>query len=396
MTVRPSGPRPIQLQLHAGFIADRLRQARETAGSSMDTVALKVGRSKQAISRYEAGLDQPGAEVVLAFAQLFEQPVAFFYDPLPGASPHLTFYRKLKRVSEKEKRRAAGWRDWLEDVASLVTGYVDLPEYDVPEDLFVPFDANDVDLAVVDEAASRLREHWRLGRKPIGNLVRLLERHGVVVSRFDLGVDDIDAYSFTARDEADTPVIALNAYKSNAFRSRFDTAHELAHHLFHRNVTAAQLEDEQIYDRLERQAHRFAAAFLLPDDAFLQDVHSSNLDLMLPLKEKWGVSLGAMTYRLYDLEVISTEEFRRVRANLARRKWNKLEPLDMTTPPEQPVLLQQALDALVNDAGFTKQDILKDVKRGAGVVERIAGLPGYFSEPEDLEIKPSLLKFNAR
>src|SRR6476646_6900902 len=72
----------------------------------------------------------------------------------------------------------------------------------------------------------------------------------------------VDAFSvrFTRR-----PLILLTDDKSNYVRSRFDAAHELGHLVMH---AKADPNDRSI----ERQAHDFAASFLLPAEVALGEL----------------------------------------------------------------------------------------------------------------------------
>ncbi len=381
------------LRLSPKFIGERLRQAREAYGFTAEVLGLKVGRSKQQISRYESEDDVPSHEVLVHLAEHLQQPLSYFFRPISSEEKSaVMFYRKLKKVTAPELRRVNIWRRWLEEVVHLIAEYLNVPGFDLPPGLIVPFHTKDVDLAVIDHLALQLREHWGLGQRPIGNVIRTMERHGVLLARFDVGADDMDGYSLMSQRNEKFPLVVLNSFKLNAFRSRFDAAHELGHLLMHAQVTQEDLSDPRVYERVERQAHRFASAFLLPEDAFLDDTYSYGLDVLVTLKEKWGVSLAAMAYRLLDLGIITADDHSRLRANLARRKWNKIEPFDLTTDPEQPALIAQCIEALVRDAGFTKQDVLNDLTMSPKVVERLTGLPdGYFGEAEELEsvkVKP--------
>jgi Zn-dependent peptidase ImmA (M78 family) len=67
--------------------------------------------------------------------------------------------------------------------------------------------------------------------KPIGNLIGLLETHGVRVFSLSENTAAVDAFSFW-RDQK--PYISLNNFKT-AERSIFDAAHELGHLVMHRH-----------------------------------------------------------------------------------------------------------------------------------------------------------------
>jgi Zn-dependent peptidase ImmA (M78 family)/transcriptional regulator with XRE-family HTH domain len=387
MTSAPQGPKNIFLGSAPAFQGERLKQAREAQGLTMTTLAERIGKSKQTISRYESDTDKPPLEVVQMLARTLDQPLQFFYQPLRNDELYrVTFFRRLKRITGPELRRAAAWQRFLEDLVLFLEDYISFTPLNLPSEFLTPTHAEDVDLNVIEEVASRLRRHWRLGHGPIDNLAQVVEFNGFLVTRFDIGADDIDGYSFTA--SSGRRVVALSDYKTNYFRSRFDLAHEVAHHIFHSEATQQDLDNVQTYERMEKQAHRFAGAFLLPTNSLLQDASSIDLDSLLLLKQKWGVSIGAIIYRLSDLGVIDHDTFVRLRKTLVRRKWNRREPLDFSTDPEMPIAIRQAIQALMTDANFTKQDILSDTVRAPEAIRRVAALPlDFFKNPDEVKIE---------
>lgn len=111
-------------------------------------------------------------------------------------------------------------------------------------------------------------------------------------------------------------ILINEAVFSNEGRFRFTCAHEIGHFMLHANVAAVfrdgALPNEETTDRLERQADRFAAAFLMPLDILEQELirvcRESGLDaqhclseMMMPTSESfwlWNeVMLPAMMKR---------------------------------------------------------------------------------------------------
>jgi Zn-dependent peptidase ImmA (M78 family) len=103
----------------------------------------------------------------------------------------------------------------------------------------------------IEALAYDVRRRWKIPPGPIGDVVRTLERHGIVTARFHVGLDDVDAFCVAFLDR---PVIALGTDKGLRDRSRFDATHELGHLVMH--------HPDQIGSKvIETQAHQFAAAF---------------------------------------------------------------------------------------------------------------------------------------
>src|SRR6266508_4411495 len=140
--------------------------------------------------------------------------------------------------------------------------------------------------------AGALRASWALPPGPAPNVVELLESHGVAVIRLPLGSVDVDAFSLPLPDH---PVVVLGSDKNDRARSRFDAAHELGHLVMH---------GEQFWGlpQVEKHAHQFAAAFLMPcEDIYTELPERADWPQLFNLKQKWQVSLAALLMRAKTL-----------------------------------------------------------------------------------------------
>ena len=126
---------------------------------------------------------------------------------------------------------------------------------------------------------------------------------------------------------------------------------------------------------LERQAHRFAAAFLLPEKSFAAEFYSATLDAFLALKKKWKVSIGMMIMRAEQLQFIDPITAKRLWVNYSRRGWRTREPLDEEIPCEQPRLFQRSFEMLLQERVLTPEQILLDLPFSLDDIEELAGLP---------------------
>src|SRR4051794_24295279 len=115
-------------------------------------------------------------------------------------------------------------------------------------------------------------QHGGLGDGPIASVIALFETHGVVVTRFELGSDEIDAFSCWIKRR---PYVLLGSDKKSCCRSRFDAVHELAHLLLHRHIGQEDLERKGVRDRIETEANMFAGAFLLPRSSIMREFYST-------------------------------------------------------------------------------------------------------------------------
>jgi Zn-dependent peptidase ImmA (M78 family)/transcriptional regulator with XRE-family HTH domain len=134
-------------------------------------------------------------------------------------------------------------------------------------------------------------------------------------------------------------------------RQRFTVAHEIGHLGLHTGLPAPETAEQTRL--LERQAHRFASAFLAPGDALMDDWESRGgrvtLSTLAELKATWGVAIRALVVRFQQLGVISGDQATSLYKQISKRGWNKAEPVHTTN--EQPVWLTRALERRVGAAG---------------------------------------------
>src|SRR6185437_9053940 len=99
----------------------------------------------------------------------------------------------------------------------------------------------------------------------------------------------------------------------------------------------------------EREADRFASAFLLPRKSFQAEIFTSRLDAFVMLKKRWNVSIQAMVYRCKQLELFDEDQVTNLYKQISARRWRTREPLDdpAVVPLEQPRLLKRALEMVV-------------------------------------------------
>lgn len=175
-------------------------------------------------------------------------------------------------------------------------------------------DAEEIEAFAIDA-----RRKWGLSLGPIGNMINLLERNGIVVIPIDQGCREVDAFSLW---NGKRPCVFLVLEKGSTSRTRMDAAHELAHLAMHVDVAAGAPE-------LERQANRFASAFLMPRDAFFHEApRRLSWDHVWELKTRWKVSGAAIIRRTYDSDLISEATYRRAFAQA--NQWGRTTEPGMT------------------------------------------------------------------
>ena len=74
----------------------------------------------------------------------------------------------------------------------------------------------------------------------------------------------------------------------------------------------------------------FASSFLLPKSSFGKEVQAypTSLQYYEMLKKKWKVSIQAMIYRSYQLNIISNNQFQYLMRQVSKKGWRQKEPGD--------------------------------------------------------------------
>lgn len=373
------------------FVGSRLREAREARGVSASSLADLIGKSRQAISQYENDHQTPAPDVMELITQRLDFPPQFFLRRVTDEE-ELTavFYRSMSAATKAARVRAERRYLWLRLCVQYLRRVVDFPNINIPQ-YDMPDDPTQIGEHDIEEKATAVRRHLGLQDGPISDLALLLENNGVVVVRQKLGADKLDAFSeWNARDHR--PYVVLGTEKASAVRSRFDAAHELGHLILHRNIAPSALANKTNFSLIEKQAHRFAGAFLLPAATFADESWLSSLDAFKSLKAKWHVSIQAMLTRAANLGLVTERRQEHLWRSLSRRGWRTREPFDDEFEPEYPRLLRRSIDLLLDNGMSPAHDLETEFGLRARDIESVLGIPdGYLTGDDSVK----LLRFPA-
>jgi Zn-dependent peptidase ImmA (M78 family)/transcriptional regulator with XRE-family HTH domain len=366
-------------------IPERIKEAREARGYSLDAFADALGVSRQAVAQYEIGQIVPSSDVMSRIIALTSQPPAFFITQPRRVSDSISpFWRSLKRMEDHHRRRISRRLQWVNDISEYISRFIHLPDVNLPP---LEFDPTIEDDDEIEAAAMRVRDLWSLGRGPIHELAAVFEDNGILLVHEPAGCDDMDAVSCW---QGGRPFIIFSSAVLSGPRSKYNLAHELGHLVLHAGVivTARNL------DKIERQANRFAGAFLLPSDAFAKEILGTSINYFKFLKERWGVSIASMIYRCKDLGVFSKAQHAYLMRQMNARGIRAVEPMDDLFPAGHPSILAEAIKMLVNNGVQTKAQIEGAIPINLADVESLCGVPkGYLdTRVVHLSHRPKLIQ----
>jgi Zn-dependent peptidase ImmA (M78 family)/transcriptional regulator with XRE-family HTH domain len=351
------------------FDGTRLRLARQLSNLTLADIGEKTEVSRQYIQKLESdSIMKPADDMLQALAELLGvRPSFFFESKFCRVYEENCHFRKRKTTPKYLQSKAVSHGTIFNIVLNYIDETVKLPIVNFPSHKAI--ESCDIELA-----ANELRLAWGVGiDRPISNLTALLEYYGAIVHPFSGVSDKIDAFSYIYHDpnshseDEFRPVIVRNTAKESRSRYRFDIAHELGHLILHRDTdTEDSLE--------ERQADRFASAFLLPKEAFCREMNGMrqriNWRRLCEMKVRWGVSLQALIRRAFDLGIISATQYRSANIYISKKGWRTNEPCERDIKEEIPRTVEGAL-SLMNDHNISMGKIAQDLSLSEGLLTTI-------------------------
>lgn len=342
------------------FKPGRLALARMRRRFSSRILAEKAGISPVTLSRIENGKQEPDEDTIAKLVRVLRYSREFFFlDDIDGIDADAASFRSLTAMSARERDAALASGVIALELADWMKKHFNLPEPDL-------LDLNhETDPA---SAARTLRQHWGIGEKPIGHLIKLLETKGVRVFALAENTRNVDAFSYWRNGE---PFIFLNTLKTPE-RSRFDTAHELGHLVMHKHG-GPQGRDA------EHQANLFASAFLMPEaDIKAHIPYVTGLSELVHAKRRWGVSVSALAYRLHKLGRLTDWQYRSFCIQIAR-DYGDAEPASMSR--ERSAIWQMVLTEMWRE-GVTRHHIADELRIPRDEVDTLLfGLTGDAAPP---------------
>ena len=270
---------------------DRVELVRLRLGLTKIGFAKALGVDRKTLQRFEAGTHDLNPQCIDKLVEISDYPKEFFEkDEFQYPDARAVSFRSLRSLTAMSRNAALAAGALAFELDDLINDRFELPKHSLPR----------LNNHMPADAAQALRAYWGIGERPIGNMINMLESHGVRVFSLSEETRHLDAYSFWRNDR---PYVFLNTIKTPE-HSRFDAAHELGHLIMHQHGGPSHRSAED-------EAYTFASAFLMPPAdlrAHLPVVRG--LKDLLEGKQRWRVSAAALAYTLHKQGVISDWHYR--------------------------------------------------------------------------------------
>jgi len=314
--------------------------ARDLAGLTQGQLAEMVGLSQAEVSKIESGIRVPHVESVNAFARCLKSPVEFFFlpDSMKSFGTACVYHRKRQSTTQAVLKRLLAVVNKRRIQVNRL-----LNSIEIGDNLFPRLDIDEYD-GGPPNVARVLRSAWKLPPGPIQNLTRAIEDAGGIVVKFDFGTNKVDAVSQWVLGSP--PLFFVNL-TTPADRMRFSLAHEIGHIVMHHLPT----------DDMEREADRFAAEFLMPEELIAPQLEDLTLARLAALKPYWKTSMAALLKRAGDVGAISERNKNYLWFRMGQLGYKSREPV--TIPMEAPALLAEMVELHRKDLSYSVADLAR-------------------------------------
>ncbi|GAA0435786.1 XRE family transcriptional regulator [Lentibacillus halophilus] len=338
------------------FIGENLTNLRIMHGYSRKQLSEMLNVTEQAVWQYENYYTSPKIQNVNDLKSIFYVKSKYFYkkdilsryfEPENIPVMNIAYRSNVMNVISKTQSEAKHV-EFLDSFVNYLTTYIKLPTQKIIQlrDDVISYlnTTNDDRHTQINKVAKTARQRLGFRNDSNDNLLFLIEKSGVFVFEKAIG-EEIDAYSLWTNRER--PFIILGNLKRSAVRRNFDIAHELGHLLLHYKLEFTHL-DRKGHKAIEKEANQFAGAFLLPEEAFLEDMQTvartTNPDAYTDLKTKYKTSMQVLGYRAASLDILDAKTHRNFYAALHRKGYLKREPIDEALQIQKPQKVKSIID----------------------------------------------------
>jgi len=350
------------------MVGERIKQRRQVLGLSLQDVADQLSQlgesiTRAGLSKYENNKSKPKAQFLWNLAKVYGVQSDYFFAENTADIEWLAFRKHAALTKKTEEMVKSYASEYLNGLLSLET--VMVPD----RKLGTVKKQKITDIKEAEQIADNLRHQWELNNWPIESVTQLLEEKGFYV--IDQCVDDrkFDGLSGVVNNKN---LLIISRSDIAVDRKRLNLAHELGHHLI-------DIDGE----REESAAYAFASAFLIPSKAIYDELgqNRKNIDIkeLILLKEKFGISIQALTIRCRSLGIISESQTKQMFMYFRSNYYHVNEP-GRCIHREEPL--------------YFKKMILKAVAEGVVSDDKAGKIyPGFESIGEEI-MRTSAWKWN--
>jgi Zn-dependent peptidase ImmA (M78 family)/DNA-binding XRE family transcriptional regulator len=308
---------------------DRVKEVRELRGLTQSDLAEKIGVNQSTIAQIEKGQIAPSEEVFQRIVFQTGFPVSFFKQPSYTDFPlGSLLFRARASITLRERSEALQYARVIFEIAEKMETHMTKIPLRLPR-----LDDDPVSAAINTRSLLGLPVNT-----PIINLISILEKNGILVISLPKELKNRDAFSVWAGSGSFRPIIVICNKGVSGDRLRFNLAHELGHLVIHQAIIGD-------ISKLDKEAHSFAAEFLMPKEAMIEEfIRPVTLPNLISMKTRWKVSIQALIRRAAELEIITIRQYTYLMQLLSARGWRTKEPVDI--PVEKPRIVGQMAEIL--------------------------------------------------
>lgn len=321
---------------------DRIILMRRLEKRTQSDLAGMTGISMAKISKIQNRIVSFSQEDAAKIAKGVDYPLSFFEMESKATPPTELTYRRSSKTLIREINAVSAEYEIMSSTVNRIAEKLQIKSRLGWIEENAPIDQGPLPIERINSLAQLSRVNLGIPTKgPVTNVTRALERAGIAVLPMRSS-GEASRYKTTSEGVTNPtlnvpiPVIGYLGRNNTGDRLRFTKAHELGHLVLHRNKRGLSRQ------QMEREAHQFAGAFLMPKaDAEAVFSNSSSFRTFIDVKAGWGMSISALVMRVFALELIDTQRVKSLQVQIAERGWRKHEPVPVTV--ESPLLFKQMM-----------------------------------------------------
>lgn len=302
------------------YIGRNLKINRLLRNLSLKEAGDLLNMSPTAVAKYEKGEIYPDSQKLILFANAYNVKTSTLLKSYDSPIMSFSSFRKKKRLCGKNLELL---KDVIQDEVSKYLEVLEIANYD--KKINFRFKTHKCcNFLDAENAAISFRTYIGISnRQPISDLINIIENLGILVVQIKNINNNFDDFDGLCEIINGIPIIVILDNIKDGARQRFTIAHELGHLLL--NINNNEIDEEKL-------CHRFASAFLMPEEAVINEFgnyrNSISFYELTSFKKEFKVSYAAILYRLKDLCIINEYLYKKlsifISTNIGK---NDLDPI---------------------------------------------------------------------